>query len=250
MRTALVTGATAGFGKAIAESLAEAGYRLVISGRRVERLERLKKDISALTEVYTMPFDVREKAEVTAAFDRLPTKWKDIDVLVNNAGLALGKSTLEKGLTEDWDSMIDTNVKGLLYVTKAAMPFLKKSTDAHIVNIGSIAGSEVYPAGNVYCASKHAVNALTKAMRMELLPHGIRVSQIRPGLADTEFSLVRYKGDKEKADQVYQGYKALEAADIARTVLFVLTSPSHVCINDLEITPTAQANAYLIEKDL
>lgn len=250
MRTALVTGATAGFGKAIAESLAKAGYRLLITGRRVERLESLYEELSTLTKVHIMPFDVRNKAEVNAAFDELTPEWQNIDVLVNNAGLALGKSNLETGLTEDWDQMMDTNVKGLLYVTKAATPLLKNSKDGHIVNIGSIAGTEVYPGGNAYCASKHAVNALSKAMRIEMLPYGIRVSQIRPGLADTEFSLVRYKGDKDKAVQVYKGFEALQAVDIARTALFILESPRHVCINDLEITPTAQANAYLLEKNL
>ncbi|MFT4770655.1 MAG: 3-hydroxy acid dehydrogenase/malonic semialdehyde reductase [Cryomorphaceae bacterium] len=250
MRTALITGATAGFGKAIAESLAKARYRLIITGRRVERLESLREELRSLTEVHIMPFDVRNKAEVNTAFANLPDDWKNIGVLVNNAGLALGKSNIEGGLTEDWDQMMDTNVKGLLYVTKAAIPLLKNSKDAHIINIGSIAGTEVYPSGNVYCASKHAVNALSKALRIELLPYAIRVSQIRPGLADTEFSVVRYKGDEEKASQVYKGFDALLAEDIARAALFILESPRHVCINDLEITPTSQANAYLLEKNL
>jgi len=250
MRTALITGATAGFGKAIAESLAKARYRLIITGRRVERLESLREELRSLTEVHIMPFDVRNKAEVNTAFADLPDDWKNIDVLVNNAGLALGKSNIEGGLTEDWDQMMDTNVKGLLYVTKAAIPLLKNSKDAHIISIGSIAGTEVYPSGNVYCASKHAVNALSKALRIELLPYAIRVSQIRPGLADTEFSVVRYKGDEEKASQVYKGFDALQAEDIARAALFILESPRHVCINDLEITPTSQANAYLLEKNL
>ncbi|HKK38566.1 MAG TPA: SDR family NAD(P)-dependent oxidoreductase [Cryomorphaceae bacterium] len=250
MRTALITGATAGFGKAIAESLAKEGYRLILTGRRADRLDGLQKELSALTEVFVMPFDVRNEGEVNDAFEALPHEWKNIDILINNAGLAMGKAHLEGGLTEDWDQMLDTNVKGLLYVTKAVLPLLKRSKNAHIINIGSIAGTEVYPGGNVYCASKHAVNALSKAMRMELLPQGIRVSQIRPGLADTEFSVVRYKGDEEKAKQVYNGFEALKAEDIARAALFILESPSHVCINDLEITPTAQANAYLLEKNV
>jgi NADP-dependent 3-hydroxy acid dehydrogenase YdfG len=216
----------------------------------VERLESLREELRSLTEVHIMPFDVRNKAEVNTAFANLPDDWKNIGVLVNNAGLALGKSNIEGGLTEDWDQMMDTNVKGLLYVTKAAIPLLKNSKDAHIINIGSIAGTEVYPSGNVYCASKHAVNALSKALRIELLPYAIRVSQIRPGLADTEFSVVRYKGDEEKASQVYKGFDALLAEDIARAALFILESPRHVCINDLEITPTSQANAYLLEKNL
>lgn len=250
MRTALITGATAGFGKAIAESLAKEGYRLILTGRRADRLDGLQKELSALTKVFVMPFDVRNEGEVNDAFEALPHEWKNIDILINNAGLAMGKAHLEGGLTEDWDQMLDTNVKGLLYVTKAVLPLLKRSKNAHIINIGSIAGTEVYPGGNVYCASKHAVNALSKAMRMELLPQGIRVSQIRPGLADTEFSVVRYKGDEEKAKQVYNGFEALKAEDIARAALFILESPRHVCINDLEITPTAQANAYLLEKNL
>ncbi|MFT7081010.1 MAG: NADP-dependent 3-hydroxy acid dehydrogenase YdfG [Cryomorphaceae bacterium] len=216
----------------------------------MERLESLREELRSLTEVHIMPFDVRNKAEVNTAFANLPDDWKNIGVLVNNAGLALGKSNIEGGLTEDWDQMMDTNVKGLLYVTKAAIPLLKNSKDAHIINIGSIAGTEVYPSGNVYCASKHAVNALSKALRIELLPYAIRVSQIRPGLADTEFSVVRYKGDEEKASQVYKGFDALLAEDIARAALFILESPRHVCINDLEITPTSQANAYLLEKNL
>lgn len=249
MRTALITGATSGFGRAIAKTLAKAGYRLILNGRRKERLESLKSELTSTTEVFTSSFDVRYKAAVDSAIARLPEEWRIIDILINNAGLALGKSYLEGGDTEDWDQMMDTNVKGLLYVTKAVTPLLKKSGQAHIINIGSIAGTEVYPGGNVYCASKHAVNALSKAMRMELLEYGIRVSQVRPGLAETEFSVVRYKGDEEKAKKVYHGFEALVSEDIARVALFILESPQHVCINDLEITPTAQANAYLLEKN-
>jgi NADP-dependent 3-hydroxy acid dehydrogenase YdfG len=248
MRTALVTGATAGFGKAIAEQLANERYRLIITGRRQGRLEEIAQHLGKTTEVYPLSFDIRDEKAVKSAIGQLPKNWQNIDVLINNAGLALGKAHLDKGATEDWDQMLDTNVKGLLYITKAALPLIKTSDYGHIVNIGSIAGTEVYPGGNVYCASKHAVNALSKAMRIEFLNYGIKVSQIRPGLADTEFSIVRYKGDEEKAKQVYEGYKALQAEDIARTVSFILNSPRHVCINDLEITPTAQANAYLIDK--
>lgn len=249
MRTALITGATAGFGKAIAESLAKENYRLIITGRRAERLEEISEALSQTTEVFPLTFDIREEKAVQDAITKLPENWQNIDVLINNAGLALGKANLDEGLSSDWDQMLDTNVKGVLYMTRATLPHLKKSENAHIVNIGSIAGTEVYPGGNVYCASKHAVNALSKAMRMEFLSFGIKVSQVRPGLADTEFSVVRYKGDTEKAKQVYIGYEALQAEDIARTVSFVLSSPKHVCINDLEITPTAQANAYLIDKE-
>jgi len=249
MRTALITGATAGFGKAIAESLAQAGYRIIITGRRTEKLADLHKELQNVTEVHSLSFDVRDEDAVKAAFASLPKDWQSIDVLVNNAGLALGKTNIENGLSADWDQMMDTNVKGLMYVTQAAIPFLKNSENAHIVNIGSIAGTEVYLGGNAYCASKYAVNAISQALRIELLPHQIRVSQIRPGLSKTEFSLVRFKGDHEKAKTVYEGYEALRAEDIARTVLFVLESPKHVCINDLEITPTAQANAHHLYKN-
>jgi NADP-dependent 3-hydroxy acid dehydrogenase YdfG len=249
MKTAFITGATSGFGLAIAKSLAGANYRLILNGRRKERLQDLSKELSSDTEVFISSFDVRDKSAVISAIKSLPKEWTDIDVLINNAGLALGKSFLEGGDTDDWDQMMDTNVKGLLYVTKALIPHLKKSDRSHIINIGSIAGTEVYPGGNVYCASKHAVNALSKAMRMELLEYGIRVSQVRPGLAETEFSVVRYKGDEEKAKKVYEGYQALISEDIARVTRFILDSPAHVCINDLEITPTAQANAFLIQKN-
>lgn len=250
MKTALITGASAGFGKAIATSFARKGYRLIITGRRKSRLEDLKPELANLgaADVHVLAFDVQDKSAVVDAIKSLPDNWKPIDILINNAGLALGRSTLVSGDMEDWDQMINTNVKGLLYITKAVFPLLRSSENAHIVNIGSIAGTEVYPGGNVYCASKHAVNALSKAMRIELLGDGIRVSQIRPGLAETEFSIVRYKGDESKASEVYAGYEPLLAADIARAVDFVVDSPRHVCINDMEITPTAQANAYLIEK--
>ncbi len=254
-KTLLITGATAGFGEAMARLFAEKGHRLILTGRRAERLEALHAELSAKTAVLTLCFDVRDRAAVEQAIDSLSTRtpsssenWQAIDVLINNAGLALGKSTLPNGDPDDWDTMLDTNVKGLLYVTRAALPYLRKTQHPHIVNIGSIAGTEVYPGGNAYCASKHAVNALSKALRQELLPEGIRVSQIRPGLAETEFSLVRYKGDAAKATQVYQGFDALSAKDVAHAVDYVIHTPAHVCINDLEITPTAQANAYLLEK--
>lgn len=250
MKTALITGASAGFGEAIATTFARKGYRLIITGRRKERLEALKTELLKLgaTAVLVLSFDIQDKDEANKAVDSLSGEWKNIDILINNAGLAVGKSTLENGEIDDWERMINTNVKGLLYITRALISTLKKSESAHIVNIGSIAGTEVYIGGNVYCASKHAVNALSKAMRIELLPHRIRVSQIRPGLAETEFSVVRYKGDASKAAEVYKGFEPLLANDIARAVEFVVDQPNHVCINDLEITPTAQANAYLLEK--
>lgn len=250
MKTALITGASAGFGKAIAKSFARKGYRLIITGRRQSRLEELKSELLKMgaAAVHVLSFDIQDKTAVFDAIASLSEEWKTIDILVNNAGLASGRSTLVSGEIDDWERMLNTNVKGLLYISKAVFPHLRTSKNAHIVNIGSIAGTEVYPGGNVYCASKHAVNALSKAMRIELLTDGIRVSQIRPGLAETEFSVVRYKGDEAKAAEVYAGYEPLLAEDIARAVDFVVDSPRHVCINDLEITPTAQANAYLIEK--
>jgi NADP-dependent 3-hydroxy acid dehydrogenase YdfG len=249
-KTVLITGATSGFGEAIAHLFARKGHRIIATGRREERLKKLRMDLEELESaaVHTLAFDVRDQSAVESAISSLPESWKQIDVLVNNAGLARGKATLDAGETSDWEEMIDTNVKGLLYMSRAILPFLKKSDAGHIINIGSIAGTEVYPGGNVYCASKHAVNALSKAMRIELLPFGIRVSQIRPGLAETEFSIVRYHGDAEKAAQVYQGFEPLLADDIARIALFIAESPQHVCINDIEVTPTAQANAYTLLK--
>ena len=251
MKTALITGASAGFGEAIAHTFARKGYRLIITGRRKEKLESLKPKLMALgaKNVLILSFDIQDKEAVGEAVNSLSGEWKNIDILINNAGLAVGKSTLEHGEIDDWERMINTNVKGLLYITRALIATLKNSENAHIINIGSIAGTEVYPGGNVYCASKHAVNALSKAMRIELLPHRIRVSQIRPGLAETEFSVVRYKGDETKAAEVYKGYEPLLANDIARAVEFVVDQPQHVCINDMEITPTSQANAYLLEKN-
>jgi len=250
MKTALITGASAGFGKAIATSFARKGYRIIITGRRKNHLEKLKSVLLNLgaSAVQVLSFDIQNKTDVFDAIASLSAEWNTLDILVNNAGLASGRATLVSGEIDDWERMLNTNVKGLLYMTKAVFPHLRSSQNAHIVNIGSIAGTEVYPGGNVYCASKHAVNALSKAMRIELLADGIRVSQIRPGLAKTEFSIVRYSGDETKAAAVYAGYEPLLAEDIARAVDFVVDSPKHVCINDMEITPTAQANAYLIEK--
>lgn len=251
MKTVLITGASAGFGRAIAFKLAQKNCNLILTGRRKERLDKISQEIneSGIAKSMVSAFDIRNLKDVETAIEGLDDEWKAIDVLINNAGLALGKSHIEKGDIDDWEGMIDTNVKGLLYTTRAVIPYLKKSKNPHIINIGSIAGTEVYPGGNVYCASKHAVNAISKALRQELLPFGIRVSQIRPGLADTEFSVVRFKGDKEKADQVYKGFEPLLAEDIARIAWFIIKSPKHVCINDIEVTPTAQANALMLNKE-
>lgn len=246
---ACVTGATAGFGRAIAELLSREGYAVMLTGRRQERLDEVAQVLRQRGgEAHTLCFDVRNRAETEKAIDRLPESWRKINVLVNNAGLALGREHIGSGDPDDWDTMIDTNVKGLLYVTRACLPLMRHGEKADIINIGSIAGKEVYPGGNVYCASKFAVDALTKALRMELLETGVRVSQISPGAAETEFSRVRYKGDEEKAKQVYGGYIPLSAQDVAETVWFVLSRPANVCINDLVIVPSAQANSFMIKR--
>lgn len=249
-KTVLITGATAGFGEACAHLFAKESWNLIITGRRKERLERLVKAISEQNQVEVLPlcFDVRNEEEVKNAISQIPIELQNIDVLINNAGLALGKGSFDQGLSEDWNTMIDTNVKGLMYVSKAVIPFLKNSENGHIVNIGSIAGKEVYSGGNVYCASKHAVDALSKAMRIDLLPYGIKVTQIAPGAAETEFSLVRFKGDEEKAGAVYNGFDALKAEDIAETVWFAVSRPPHVCLNDILIMPKAQANSTTLLK--
>ena len=238
----MITGATAGFGRAIAIKFAQNGHDLIITGRRKERLDELEKELTKnKIKVLSLNFDVRNRSEVGSAIQKLPAKWKDIDILVNNAGLAAGFSHIDDGDIDDWDRMVDTNVKGLLYVTRAVAPLMVARNRGHIFNISSIAGKDVYENGNVYCASKSAVEALSKAMRIDLLKHSIRVTNIAPGMAETEFSLVRFKGDKEKADAVYKGVKALSAEDIAGVIYFCATLPEHVCINDLTITPTQQA---------
>ncbi|MDD3687939.1 MAG: SDR family oxidoreductase [Bacteroidales bacterium] len=244
-KTALISGATAGIGKATAILLAEQGYNLIITGRRGDRLEALKAEIESSTfaKVECLNFDIRDNEQVCSAIDSLPEDFKNIDVLVNNAGLASGLDPVQTGDLDDWEKMIDTNVKGLLYLTRKVSPLMIARKQGHIINIGSIAGKEVYPNGNVYCASKHAVDALTKAMRIDMLPHGIKVTQIAPGMIDTEFSTVRFHGDKEKADKVYDGLTPLYAEDIAELILFILSRPAHVCINDMVVTPLAQASA-------
>jgi len=254
--TILITGATAGFGEATARRFASEGWRVIITGRRRDRLEVLKRELEGLhgtleggTVVHALRFDVRDNAAVEQAIASLPDDWKDIDVLVNNAGLAAGMDPIQSGNLEDWDRMLDTNVKGLLHVSRAVIPGMIARKRGHIVNIGSTAGKEVYPKGNVYCASKFAVDALTKAMRQDLLEHGIKVTQIAPGLAETEFSLVRFAGDERKAKVPYQGMVPLKAEDIANLVFFATTLPPHVCINDLVVTPTAQANSVLVRRE-
>jgi NADP-dependent 3-hydroxy acid dehydrogenase YdfG len=245
----LVTGASSGFGKAIATKFAAGGWNVIITGRRKEKLDELAKALEVNYGIKTLSlvFDVQDKKAVFDNLQNLPTEWQAINILVNNAGLALGRDSFENANLEDWETMIDTNVKGLLYASKAVLPMLIKEK-GHIINIGSTAGKEVYKDGNVYCASKHAVDAISKAQRIDLLQYQIKVTAIHPGAADTEFSVVRFKGDAEKAKAVYTGYTPLMAEDIADTVWFVANTPAHVCINDLVITCTAQANSMYLQK--
>ena len=248
MKTALISGATAGIGKAIAKKMAKLNYNIIITGRRNERLDLLKKELieEFAIEVKTLNFDIRNKEEVFDAIDSLDTKWQNIDLLVNNAGLAAGLGTIQDGEIDDWEQMIDTNVKGLLYLTRKISPLMIERKQGQVINIGSIAGKEVYPNGAVYCSTKHAVDALTKGMRIDMVQHGIKVSAIHPGMVDTEFSTVRFKGDTEKANAVYQGLTPLYAEDIAEAVEFAVTRPAHVNINDMVIMPTAQAAATVV----
>jgi len=246
--TAFITGATSGIGKATAEIFAKNNIKLVLCGRRTERLEKLQEALSKLTEVTTLQFDVSKREEVEIAIKSVPEGFKKIDILINNAGNAHGLSSIQEGNIDDWDAMIDGNVKGLLYVSKAIIPQMIEKNNGFIVNIGSIAGKEVYANGNVYCASKFAVNALNKSMRLDLNQYNIRVGAIHPGLVETEFSDVRFKGDSKKARTVYSGYKALQAEDIADIIHFVVTRPYHVNIEDLVVYPTAQASATILNK--
>jgi len=249
-KTILITGATAGFGKATTEHFAAAGWNCIITGRRQDRLTDLANTLQNkyAVKIHTLCFDVQNREAVFTAIKGLPAEWQSIDVLLNNAGLALGRDSFELANLDDWDTMIDTNVKGLMYVTKAVLPFMIAKKKGHIVNIGSTAGKEVYKDGNGYCASKHAVDAISKAMRIDLLPHQIKVTAIHPGAAETEFSFVRFKGDDQKANAVYDGYKALEAKDIAEIIYYVSTLPAHVCINDLVVTCLSQANSFYLHK--
>lgn len=246
----LITGATAGFGEATAELFAANGWNLIVTGRREERLAALKNKLkNATNEIITLCFDVRDEAAVNLAINGLSDEVKgNLAVLVNNAGLAVGRGPIDSGLTDDWNRMIDTNIKGLLYVTRAVAPILKKNGSGHIVNLGSIAGKEVYQGGNVYCGTKHAVDALSRSMRIDLVHDNIKVTNIAPGAAETEFSMVRFKGDEAIANAVYNGFDPLVAADIADAIHYVCTRPAHVTINDLVIMPTAQASATVFHK--
>ncbi len=249
---ACITGATAGIGKSTAIKFAENKFNLIITGRRRERLEALAKELADSYQISVMPlcFDVRNRDEVEKALNNLDPKWKSIDVLVNNAGLAVGLNPIHEGVYEDWERMIDTNVKGLLYVTRTISPWMVARKKGHIINVGSIAGKEAYANGNVYCATKFAVDALTKTMRIDLVTSNIKVSQIAPGAIETEFSLVRFKGDQERADNVYKGFEPLHPDDVANVIYFTASLPPHVNINDLVIMPTAQASSTVFHKVL
>lgn len=249
-KIALITGATSGLGKAIALRLAKEGYDVIITGRRKERLEELEKEIEVKYEVrvYSLCFDVRSFDQVEKAIESLPEDWKNIDILVNNSGLAVGLEPIQSGSVEDWERMIDTNIKGLLYVTRVVSPGMVARQSGHIINMGSIAGRAAYPNGAVYCATKSAVNALSQGMRMDMLPYGIRVTQICPGAVETEFSLVRFKGNQNQADQVYTGYESLVADDIADAVYYAVSQPAHVDIQDMLVMPTAQASGNMFHK--
>lgn len=247
-RIVLITGATSGIGEAAARLLAKNNFDLILCGRRQDRLDALQKELSAQTSVTTLSFEVRDAQAVQAAIRSLPEKWKAIDVLINNAGNAHGFDPIQTGSLEDWDAMIDINVKGLLYVSKEVIPGMTERASGHIINLGSIAGKEVYPGGNVYCASKFAVDALTKGMRLDLNPYNIKVTSINPGLVETEFALVRFKGNEEKAASVYKGMKPLTGPDIADIMLYVLQAPPHVVLADITVFPTAQASAAVVKR--
>ncbi len=242
-KTVLITGATSGFGRAAAIKFAGNAYNVIITGRRKELLKELEKELlkTGDIKILSLCFDVRERKRVEEVLGNLPVEWRNIDILINNAGLAAGMDHIDEGNVDDWEQMIDTNIKGLLYVTRRIVPLMTRRGKGHIINIGSIAGKDAYEYGNVYCASKSAVDSLSKGMRIDLLKHNIKVTNIAPGMAETEFSIVRFKGDRERADAVYKGIKALTAWDIADVIFFCATLPDHVCINDIVITPTQQA---------
>jgi NADP-dependent 3-hydroxy acid dehydrogenase YdfG len=250
-KIALITGASSGIGKAIAYKLAEINYNIIITGRRGNLLDSIEKDIKKKYNVQaiSLSFDIRDRSQCERAIEKLPQEWSNIDVLVNNAGLAAGLSKIQDGNFEHWDMMIDTNLKGLLNITKLISPIFINKNEGHIINIGSIAGKEVYPNGNVYCATKHAVDALTKAMRIDMLEHNVKVTAINPGMVETEFSIVRFDGDKERAKSVYEGIVPLYADDIAEAVVFAVTRPKHVNINDMLIMPTIQASATIVNRN-
>lgn len=248
-KIALITGATSGIGEATAKIFSDHGIDLIICGRREKRLKSLQDSLSHKVKIHTLTFDVRDKDKVFQILGNLPEEWKNIDILINNAGNAHGLDPIHEGSLDDWDAMIDINVKGLLYVSKAILPGMVERRSGHIVNIGSIAGKEVYPNGNVYCASKYAVDAINNGMRLDLNQYGIKVSQINPGLVDTEFSEVRFKGDKQKAESVYKGMKPLSGTDIADLIFFIISRPAHVNISDSIIFPTAQASSTIVWRD-
>jgi 3-hydroxy acid dehydrogenase / malonic semialdehyde reductase len=249
---ALITGATSGIGKASAELFAKNGWDLIIAGRRKDRLEAFASELEKKFKIKTLclNFDVRNLKDVVKNIDSIKGEWRNIDLLLNNAGLASGLSTIQDGNIEDWEVMIDTNIKGLLYMTRYIAPMLIEKNKGHIINVASLAGKQVYPNGNVYCATKFAVDALSKAMRIDMIQHGIRVTNIAPGLVETEFSIVRFKGDAERAKKTYENIKALSAEDIAEIIYWAASRPTHVNINDIVITPTAQANAYIVNKNI
>lgn len=250
MKTALITGATSGIGKATAELLAKNGYRLILCGRRTEVLAQIKSELSTTTEVFTLIFDQRFFTEVKTAIGSLPEEWKDIDVVINNAGNAHGLESLEDGKIEDWDAMMDGNVKGILYVSKLLIPGMKAKKSGHFVNISSVAARQTYANGVVYCASKRAVDVISEGMRLELTEFGIKVTNIQPGLVETDFSKVRFKGDEERAETVYQGYEALKPEDIADAISYCISAPKHVAISDLTIYPSAQSEPRTVYKNL
>ncbi|HVM89085.1 MAG TPA: SDR family NAD(P)-dependent oxidoreductase [Puia sp.] len=248
----LITGATSGFGKATAEKFAAGNYNIIITGRREERLNEIQKNISSTyqVKVLTLQFDVQDKHAVFTAIENLPEEWKKIDILINNAGLALGRDFFDEADLNDWETMINTNITGLLYVSKAVLPYMTRNKKGHIINIGSTAGKEVYEKGNVYCATKFAVNAISQAMRIDLLQHKIKVTSINPGAAETEFSKIRFKGNEQQAARVYEGYKPLYAEDVADVIYYCASAPEHVCINDITLTSLAQANSFYLHKSL
>jgi NADP-dependent 3-hydroxy acid dehydrogenase YdfG len=248
-KTILITGATSGIGKATAQLFAKYHYKIIICGRRKDRLAELEKELSEYTEVHSLAFDVRDKAAVTESINSLPDYFSDIDILINNAGNAHGLDPIQTGDLEDWDAMIDINVKGLLYVSKAIIPKMVAKKSGHIISIGSTAAKEVYPNGNVYCGTKHAVDAISQGMRIDLNPFGIRVGAIHPGMVETEFSEVRFQGDADKASNVYKGFDPLQAEDIADIIHFVVSRPYHVNIADLVVMSTAQASSTIVKRD-
>jgi len=250
-RIIFITGATSGIGKACAEKFASAGDNIIINGRRKDRLKELKDSLEKTfkVKVWGSAFDVQNKEEVFTAINNLPDEWKAIDILINNAGLALGRDYFNEADVDDWDTMLQTNVNGLLYVSRAIIPFMTKRNNGHVINLGSIAAKETYEKGNIYCASKAAVDAISKSMRIDLLQHGIKVTAIHPGAVETEFALVRWKGDKTKAADTYKGFTPLSAMDVADTIFYTASLPAHVCINDIVMTTLTQANAIYFKKN-